>query len=273
MAAKGPRLRRGAARGITARSSFAHSLVVTNQTGSSPPPTTRPWSWPDAPAPRSLVLMTQNSLTPAGNASLVKGAAIAALVYRGLAFLAFGFFASSLTSLFFPLASLVPTGTSDSPSELSAAPAVLLIFLLTALGAPVALSLWMLAAANRGRSGQVLAALILYSIPLGLSLIEGIVVVVSYDHDPALSGPSLNPVIGILPEAAIIIVGWVGWWQMRRPPAAPAIDQPPYQVQQPIPYTAPPQQYAPPYQGPPQTPQPPPQPGQSSPWQRPGQRG
>ena len=167
--------------------------------------------------------MTWSSPTPAANASLAKGAAIAALVYHGLALALFAFFASALSSLLLSFASLPTDNDLGSlPRDLSAALTVMLV----------------------------------------LFLLTGTVIAVANDQGNSL----LSFYTSGLPDAAIIIVGWVGWWQMRRPPAAPAIGQPPYQVQQPIPYTAPAQQYAPPYQGPPQTPQPPPQPGQGSPW-------
>ncbi|MBE6476952.1 MAG: hypothetical protein E7Z97_02595 [Propionibacteriaceae bacterium] len=207
--------------------------------------------------------MTWSNPTPAANASLAKGAAIAALVYHGLALALFAFFASALSSLLLSFASLPTDNDLGSlPRDLSAALTVMLVLFLIILGSPVALSVWMLVAANRGRPGQVLAALLLYATPFVLFLLTGTVIAVANDQGNSL----LSFYTSGLPDAAIIIVGWVGWWQMRRPPAAPAIGQPPYQVQQPIPYTAPAQQYAPPYQGTPQTPQPPPQPGQGSPW-------
>ncbi|RLP08945.1 hypothetical protein [Propionibacterium australiense] len=216
--------------------------------------------------------MTWNNPTPAGNATLAKGAAIAALVCHGLGLALFALFASALSSLLLSVASLptYPEGYTSAglPSDVSAALTVMLVLFLIVLAAPVALAIWMLVAAHRGRSGQVLAALILYSTPFVLLLLAGMVVAVTNDQVNAL--PSLYS--GGLPDAIIIVIGWVGWWQMTHPPAVPAAGQSLYQVPQPGPYAPPVQQYpptsypgsapTPPWQGPYPYDQ-----GQGSPWQ------
>ena len=201
--------------------------------------------------------MSQITPAPEANISLAKGSAILAIVYHSILVataLATTVAIGGMTTL------MGYSGSGGLEGEGSrAAREVMLITVMTLIAtlALLTLSIWMLVSVRRYRLWHVCTALIVFS---GLAALPLIIAAIGLAPS-ALFSFSLY----LLPEILVALLGWFGWFRMRRPPEVPVVGQFPYQLPPPGPYTVHPPQYAPaPYRLPP--PSSSPWYGQSTPW-------
>lgn len=138
---------------------------------------------------------------------LARGAAIAALVYFGIIFVALAaviVFGGSI------LASIVRDLSEYEDQSISSGTliGVLMVALVFIFAFPIGISVWMLVGARRNRPGHVLAPLIIFSFFTLIGLLGSV------------GGGSGNSGSGLLaanlPWYAILVVGWVGWARMNK---------------------------------------------------------
>lgn len=182
--------------------------------------------------------MSQITPAPEANISLAKGSAILAIVYHSI-LVATALVTTVALSGITAMMSYSGTGGLEGEGT-RATRELMLIAMMTLIGtlSLLTLSIWMLVSVRRYRLWHVCTALIVFS---GLAALPLIIAAIGLAPS-ALFSFSLY----LLPEILVALLGWFGWFRMRRPPEVPAVGQFPYQVGQfpyqlppPGPYTAP----------------------------------
>ncbi|WP_147436595.1 hypothetical protein [Propionibacterium australiense] len=212
--------------------------------------------------------MTQTAPAPEANISLVRGTAIAALVYHGAIFFVVMVFALAYGPIIFIFGGAALAMEDYDRHAMRSAGIFLLecIAALLAATSPFVLAVCMFIAARRNDLRQVKVVLVLFTLVTVLTLVG---MVVWFLTDGSNTSPAVLLVVA--PECAVVILGWIGWTRTGHS-SATAPDRSPHQMSQPFPTAPPAQSHGPvPHHDQPQTfPPTSPWQGQESPWQGPG---
>jgi len=178
----------------------------------------------------SLAAMTQLSPAPQTDVSLVRGTAIAALIYQGAIFLAAMAVALTYGPIIFIFGGAALSMEGYSSQAMTDAGIFFLVciaaFVLTT--APFVLAVCMFIAARRNDIRQMKVVLVLFTLVSALTPIGMVALIATAHHIPAAA------LLATIPEWAIVVLGWTGWTRMRHP-SAPVADQSPQQMPQPAP--------------------------------------
>lgn len=152
-------------------------------------------SYPPAPAPI--------------NNGMAKGAAIASIINYSLSLLGLELIVLFAKAIL--VSAISELGTESGMGEFSSLIDMFALVTLVALGIPIGLSVWMLLSARRGELGQLLAALIIFTV------VDAIIILPNL-YFAIMSPTQVGSLFSYAPTIAILVIGWVGWSRMKKPP-------------------------------------------------------